>query len=182
MNEHRCELGLEDLIQAGDYHEWPTDEHGIDRLPVSHIWIGFRVKDTHTGSRIFRPDPQEAPEARGKETAMHALESLTPGGSEFYQDVARCKEWIQDRINTNWELAKKAKMEANEYKSAASKMAEALGSLIYVVEDYSADQSYADDPRCGLVQPIDVETGNKLNIALVTGRAALADYYKAVGK
>jgi hypothetical protein len=68
-----------------------------------------------------------------KHPAMLALENLTPGGSEFYEDIPRCVDWIKDRINHNFDMAKKARKEANELeqhvsalRAVAERMADAL--------------------------------------------------------
>jgi glycerol dehydrogenase-like iron-containing ADH family enzyme len=40
--------------------------------------------------------------------AMKILEELSPGGSEYFQDPARCKEAIQERIEMGEEMKKQA--------------------------------------------------------------------------
>jgi hypothetical protein len=67
--------------------------------------------------------------------AMRALESLTPGGSEFAGDVKRCVDWIKDRINHNWEMAKKARRELNERD-------EDVRRLVDVVKMYMNEHNY----------------------------------------
>jgi len=46
------------------------------------------------------------------------------------------------------------------------KLIKTLQRLSEAADAYRADQSYANDPRCGLVQPIDVKEGKELNAAL----------------
>jgi hypothetical protein len=55
----------------------------------------------------------------------------------------------------------------------AQALREALEALKDAAEAYSADQSGADDPRCGLVQPITVAEGIALNEAMEKARKAL---------
>jgi hypothetical protein len=69
------------------------------------------------GCNFYRPAPAQGE----KHPAMLALEHLTPGGSEFYEDIPRCVEWIKDRINHNWEMAKKGRMKANRFEDALRK-------------------------------------------------------------
>lgn len=51
---------------------------------------------------------------------------------------------------------------------------EALSRLVDAAGVYGADQSGAEDSRCGLVQPISVKEGNELNDAIVQALSALA--------
>lgn len=50
---------------------------------------------------------------------------------------------------------------------------EALGQLHDSASEYGADQSGANDPRCGVVQPITVADGEALNDALRCAAALL---------
>jgi|GEM_PF-2247767 len=53
------------------------------------------------------------------------------------------------------------------------KLEEALGQLHDSASEYAADQSGANDPRCGVVQPISVADGEALNDALRRAAALL---------
>lgn len=46
------------------------------------------------------------------------------------------------------------------------KLKNLLAKLAYAADGYSADQSRATDPRCGLVQPVTVAEAELLNVAL----------------
>jgi hypothetical protein len=50
---------------------------------------------------------------------------------------------------------------------------EALARLVDAAEVYSADQKYANDKRCGLVQPITLAEGQELNDAIAHARILL---------
>lgn len=52
-------------------------------------------------------------------------------------------------------------------------LAAALSRLADAAEAVSADQSYAKDPRCGIVQPITAAEGQELNNAINHARGVL---------
>lgn len=43
-----------------------------------------------------------------RDALMRLLESLTPGGSEFYENPENCVEWIQRRLASSFDLLLKA--------------------------------------------------------------------------
>jgi hypothetical protein len=45
---------------------------------------------------------------------MRALESLTPSGSEFVDDVERCVQFIRDQTNSRWQHILKLTKENKE--------------------------------------------------------------------
>jgi hypothetical protein len=59
--------------------------------------------------------------------------------------------------------------------AAAPKLLSALRNLADAADAFRADQKYAKDPRCGLVQPITVEEGQALNDALDAAFSILAN-------
>ena len=46
--------------------------------------------------------------------AMKALEELTPGGSEFWEDPEFCKQYIRRKLDTLWEQIVKRQKQLNE--------------------------------------------------------------------
>lgn len=63
----------------------------------------------------------------------------------------------------------------NSELDAVEKLRAALVRLADAAEVLSADQSYAKDSRCGLVQPITVQEGQELNDAITDARKLLGN-------
>ncbi len=49
--------------------------------------------------------------------AMKALEELTPGGSEYWEDPARCEAMIRHNRDNLWRLLKEKVIELNRLKA-----------------------------------------------------------------
>lgn len=55
----------------------------------------------------------------GKCPAMAALEHLTPGGSEYWEDPQRCADMIRENRDNLWELLKKETIERKRLQEKA---------------------------------------------------------------
>lgn len=102
-----------------------------------------RAADAH--NEILRQDLQAAT-ARA-EAAERELESMTPGGSEYHANPARCAAWVQSRLSTMTGLAK----ERNELRQRAL-AAEAKLAAVPVdalrrcfAQEYDDEAQWAED-------------------------------------
>jgi len=87
--------------------------------------------------------------------------STTPRTDALLQDAGN------DPYETGWiEHARQLETELAAVTAERDALKHALIELEAAAEAYAADQSRATDSRCGLVQPITVEDGNRLLSAL----------------
>lgn len=85
----------------------------------------------------------------------------TPRTDALLQDAGN------DPYETGWiEHARQLETELAAVTAERDALKHALIELEAAAEAYAADQSRATDSRCGLVQPITVEEGNRLLSAL----------------
>ncbi|KKM83233.1 hypothetical protein LCGC14_1311400 [marine sediment metagenome] len=66
-------------------------------------------------------------------TAMEILESLTPGGSEFYNDPERCGRYIRNLINFGHQ-AKKDQVRLKHEKMVSSEILKELQEIIVIAK------------------------------------------------
>jgi hypothetical protein len=64
------------------------------------------------------------------ERAMHALESLTPSGSEFVNDPETCTTWVKKVRHGQLEIIRKFSQEAKASKALAEELRAALSDLL----------------------------------------------------
>jgi hypothetical protein len=86
--------------------------------------------------------------------------------AQRYLDFARTLERSLAAVTAELEMWRDGSIVREEDKAERDALKHALIELEAAAEAYAADQSRATDSRCGLVQPITVEDGNRLLSAL----------------
>ena len=75
--------------------------------------------------------------------AMLALESLTPGGSEFVGDVDRCIANIRDRFARDHRWVMKSILERNAAREEKRHLCAALSKIIELLEDREVSEAHS---------------------------------------
>ena len=90
----------------------------------------------------------------------------TPRTDALWQNAAYDALRNDHKISKWSDFARELETELAEVTKERDALKHALIELEASAEAYAADQSRASDSRCGLVQPITVEDGNRLLSAL----------------
>lgn len=86
----------------------------------------------------------------GTGDAMRLLESLTPGGSEYYENPQRCAAWVQERLDSAQRLTVRAYTERNEMRQENARLRERVAALEKMAEYGQHDPGcYAMHSRLG---------------------------------
>ena len=99
-----------------------------------------------------------------RDSCQRMLEDLTPGGSEFYRNPIRCRNWVQDRLSSAHASTVKAVQERDD---ALARLAAAEALYLDAVDGYARaeHQDYCGEPHT-LQEHVDE--------AVAEARAALA--------
>ena len=176
MPEMRKRLGHEAVYPSPSYLSVPETECQLmDALRI----IEAQQKETNCLSRGISGIGQLLAEQRTvieaqeqKIVKLQAIVDMQDFGIRGLQE--EIKGYHQHTINTASRIG-----ELEQQLSITRRTLEGLSNAAQV---YSASQDSATDPRCGLVQPISVEDGKELNIALALAHAALRHMSKEVGE
>jgi len=139
-----------------------------------------------------KPEDETQQESCGASISSDLLADFTDGPWIYHQGViykdpqASCGQGLaiaciaskrrSDRLGIGMPIAPTHERDANgRLMAAAPKLLSALRNLADAADAFRADQKYAKDPRCGLVQPITVQEGQALNDALDAAFSILAN-------
>ena len=106
--------------------------------------------------------------------AMSWTNGYIQGWMESQGEAQAEVQQLQDHVRGESSKRIEQQRRADALQAENKRLREVLSRLADAADVYSADQSYARDRRCGLVQPISVEEGKELNEAVAQAYAALS--------